>query len=80
MTFRGTFAVRDLDMRDFPFDFHNLRIQIKPRVKDVALCRLVSTETQLINFMPPREWTILGTCTQIYLTDPFFSSTSKVYW
>lgn len=77
--FRGTLNMMEMDLRNFPFDFQNLRICIKPHKATIDEIVFVPGADHVIDHHARHEWEIIGHCTQSYATNPKASTTGKVY-
>jgi hypothetical protein len=77
---KGKLAIKDMDLRMFPFDVQNLSIIIKShrmQIQDLVL--LPNRDDSVEVAHPQHEWKHLSHCMKEYSTDPNTSSSKKVY-
>jgi hypothetical protein len=69
------------ELKNFPFDFHDLKIIVRPHKHDKAKVLLMKWEgmAAVDTAVAVNEWTIVGHRSQIKDTDPSISTTGKVY-
>jgi len=77
--FRGTLK-QDADMHDFPFDFQDLPIVLRPHKLDSSKVILMSKSgMSVLEHHGRHEWDVIGHRTESSLSDPDESTTRKQY-
>ena len=78
--YRGIFHLSEVCMINFPFDYQDLAIVIRPQKMPANKVELVAWgECAAIDHVPKHEWDCVGLRTETYATHPKLSTTHKVY-
>lgn len=78
--YQGTLSMSETSFGKFPFDFQDMRIQVRSRKYAGKNLKLIPwADCSVVEHHPKEEWLLQGLRTEVYLTHPDLSSTHKVY-
>ena len=78
--FKGRVFLLSLDLADFPFDCHNLSLNLRSKKKDFNNILLeYFSEESTVDAHPQHEWLFHGYTALTYTTLPKYSTTGKIY-
>ena len=79
ITMRGNLTIHETSFGPFPYDFQDLRIQVKSSKYPGHAVLLVSEGTSLIDHHPREEFLLSGLRTEVYTTSPHASRCGNSY-
>jgi len=79
ISLKGTLTIHETSFAAFPYDYQDLRIQIKSKTYPQHCLLLVSEGTALIQHHPREEFLLAGLRTEVYTTNPHASRCGNSY-
>ena len=79
LSMRGNLTIHETSFGAFPFDYQDLRIQIKSDKYPGHSVLLVCHGTSMIEHHPREEWMLSGLRTEVYTTNPKSDSDNNSY-
>ena len=79
LSMRGNLTIHETSFGAFPYDYQDLRIQIKSFKYPGHSVLLVCQGTSMIEHHPREEWVLSGLRTEVYTTNPHASAMGNSY-